>query len=64
MTEPIRGVYRLEYLSAEGFPVYVAISRDRRRLAERTIYPFESKARVKAALQAELDELDPVSWAV
>jgi hypothetical protein len=55
-----RGVYRLnEILSPEGFPIFLAVSRDGRRLAERIQFPFESDCYVIAELRDELDALDP-----
>lgn len=58
-TTGIRGVYRLDFLSLEGWPVYIAVTRDGRRIEERTLHPFESEAAVIADLRVRLDCEDP-----
>lgn len=54
----VRGVYRLKCLSVEGFPIYVAVTRDGRRVAERVCYPFENADVVMDELRTLLDQHD------
>lgn len=62
MTEPtVRGVYRLRCLSIEGFPIYVAVTSDGRRIGEREVFPFEDPDEVVAYLDGLLKEHDPIT---
>lgn len=56
----VRGVFRLDcFLSQEGFPLYVAIAADGRRVSERTLYPFENAHDLEDDLWDVLDAEDP-----
>lgn len=56
---PLRGVFRVPFVSEEGFPVLVAIASDGRRICERLVYPFESEGEVLRETWDLLNEADP-----
>lgn len=55
----VRGVFELDHLSQDGFTLVCAITRDNRRIAERTVFPLDDIERVKSDLWDLLDEEDP-----
>ena len=54
-----RGIYELDFLSCDGFPVLLAITSDNRRVAERVVWPFEDRDQVIADLREALRAEDP-----
>ena len=60
MRPAVRGVFRVPFVSAEGFPVLISVRADGRKLSERAVWPVEDADDVLLQMWGELNDADPV----